>query len=221
MALAAYGKHPAKGDFLAQGVPFSLQAPLEGWLDQVLAEARWELGAAWEGVWRDAPLLRFWVGEGVWGQPVAGVMAASQDRVGRRFPLILFCAGSDAALLPPPTIGGDGGWYDRMAVLMAERLAARDIAGPADLVAGGVVPEVPDNLPEPGPEAFWAVRPGVDVAGLLADVALTDHRRAAAARSYWWVAGGAPVVEDAKPEEIEPVPEAPAEPIEAPPPVEA
>jgi len=192
MGLAAYGKHPAKGDFLAYGVPSALQAPLEGWLDAVLAEARGALGAAWETVWRDAPLLRFWIGEGIWGLPVAGVMAPSEDRVGRRFPLILFCAGDAAARLPAPTVGADRGWYDAMALLLRDRLAQRDLGGPGDLLTGGAEPAGDAALPAPGPDAFWAVRPGPDVAGLLADVALTDHRRAAAGRSYWWVAGEAP-----------------------------
>lgn len=188
MALAVYGKHPAKGDFLEHGLPPALKAPLEGWLDGVLAQARGELGTAWEQVWRDAPMLRFWIGEGVWGQPVVGVMAASQDRVGRRFPLVMVCTGGDAARVPAPTIGDDGGWYDRMAGHLAVRLAQRDLALPSDLIAGAAAPgEL--GTPEPGPDSFWAVRPGSAVAELLADIALTDHRRAAAGRSYWWVAG--------------------------------
>jgi len=188
MVLAVYGKHPAKGDFLEHGIPAPLKPVLEGWLDTVLAQARADLGPAWEQVWHDAPVLRFWVGEAVWGQPVAGVMAASQDRVGRRFPLVVFCTGADAARVPAPTIGDDGGWYDALAAHLAGRLAQRDLAVPADLLTGAVVPG-DLGVPEPGPDAFWAVRPGASVAALLADIALTDHRRAAAGRSYWWVAG--------------------------------
>jgi hypothetical protein len=108
--------------------------------------------------------------------------------VGRRFPLMIFCAGDDAALLPAPTIGEDGGWYDGIAAHLLSRLVLTDLAATADLLAGA---NAPHDLggPEPGPDSFWAVRPGATIAGLLADVALTDHRRSVAGRSYWWVAG--------------------------------
>ncbi len=189
MALSVYGKHPAKGDFLDHGVPAALRGALEGWLDAVLAEAQSGLGADWAQVWRDAPMLRFWIGEAVWGMPLAGVMAASQDRVGRRFPLVIFCTGPEAAMLPAPTIGDDAGWYDAMAAHLAAKLGQSELASPADLLTGALPPAVVDGQPEPGPAAFWAVRPGAALDALFADIALTDHRRAAAGRSYWWVAG--------------------------------
>ncbi|MBL9054989.1 MAG: type VI secretion system-associated protein TagF, partial [Rhodobacteraceae bacterium] len=84
MALGVYGKHPAKGDFIDYGLPPAVLKRLEVWLDAALAEARTALGPAWEAVWPAAPRLHFWLGEGIWGEPVAGVMAASRDRVGRR-----------------------------------------------------------------------------------------------------------------------------------------
>ncbi len=62
-----------------------------------------------------------------------------------------------------------------------------NLTGPAALLAGA--PAVAAVEPAAGPSAFWAVRPGIDVAGLLSDIALTDHRRTSEGRSYWWVAG--------------------------------
>ena len=100
MGLAVYGKHPAKGDFLEYGLPPALKPALEGWLDTVLAEAKASLGADWQTVWPAAPMLRFWLGEGIWGTPLAGVMAAAQDRVGRRFPLVLLALGDAGLGLP-------------------------------------------------------------------------------------------------------------------------
>lgn len=211
MGLAVYGKHPAKGDFLEHGLTGPLRAQLEGWLDAVLAEARTDLGAAWEQVWRSAPVLRFWSGEAIWGMPIAGVMAASQDRVGRRFPLVILCAGPDAARLPPPTVGGDDGWYDRMETHLRDRLAQADLTSPADLVAGATLPLPDAGHPDAGPPDFWAVRPGDGLESLFADIAITDHRRAAAGRSYWWVAGDpingldqgvAPLVADPDPDPV-------------------
>ena len=185
MALAVYGKHPAKGDFLEHGVPGALRPLLEGWLDQVLAQARADLGGDWERVWATAPMLRFWLGEGIWGEQVCGVMVATQDRVGRRFPLVLMALG---AAVPPPVVDADQGWYDGIAAHLARMLRLADIPGPAALLTGAPLPA---PLDQPGPTAFWAMRPGHGVGDLLADIAMTDHRRAAAGRSYWWVAGEA------------------------------
>ena len=159
MALAVYGKHPAKGDFLEYGVPEALKPGLEAWLDAVLAEARAVLAAEWDRVWLNAPMLRFWIGDGIWGAPVAGVMAASQDRVGRRFPLVLLALGG----VPPPVIDPDQGWYDAACLHLAGQLARVDLGVPelgvpdlgvaAALLSGAPVPAGGYGLfqpPEPG-----------------------------------------------------------------------
>ena len=215
MALAVYGKHPAKGDFLEYGVPEALKPGLEAWLDAVLAEARAVLAAEWDRVWLNAPMLRFWIGDGIWGAPVAGVMAASQDRVGRRFPLVLLALGG----VPPPVIDPDQGWYDAACLHLAGQLARVDLGVPelgvpdlgvaAALLSGAPVPAGADAAA--GPRDFWAVTPGPLVAGLLSDITLTDHRRASETRSYWWVAGApdaeAPAVPAVELPSAEPEPE--------------
>ena len=208
MALAVYGKHPAKGDFLEHGIPGALKPVLEGWLDATLAEARETLGSQWQSVWPAAPMLRFWLGEGIWGAPVAGVMAPAQDRVGRRFPLVLLALGDAASALPPPVIDADQTWYDAACAHLATVLGWEALGAPADLLKAA--PVVAQSDPMPGPRDFWAVRPGMDVGNLLADIALTDHRRASEGRSYWWVAGSAPLaVETATPVGLsDPVPDA-------------
>jgi type VI secretion system protein ImpM len=187
MTLAVYGKHPAKGDFLEHGVPAVLKPLLEGWLDATMAQARAALGADWQAVWPTAPMLRFWLGEGIWGTPVAGVMAPAQDRVGRRFPMVLLALGDAGSALPPPVTDADQSWYDAACAHLTAALARQVLCDPSDLLIGA--PEVAQDDPMPGPSAFWAVRPGADVGHLLTDIALTDHRRASEGRSYWWVAG--------------------------------
>lgn len=227
MALSVYGKHPAKGDFVESGLPAGLKPVVEGWLDAVLAETRHALGDAWEQAWPAAPALRFWLGEAIWGEPVCGVLMTSADRVGRRFPLVIFASGAEAAALPAPAIAPDQIWYDRIEAHLRAALQ-RDLALPADLLAGIAPPEANPDTPAAGPVDFWAVRPGSGVAGLLADIALTDHRRAAMGRSYWWVAGQDPAPEpeaDQQPEPViapepEPEPDPMPEPEPAPPPVE-
>lgn len=200
MALAVYGKHPAKGDFLEYGLPAALKPALESWLDTVLAEAKASLGADWQTVWPAAPMLRFWLGEGIWGAPVAGVMAPAQDRVGRRFPLVLLALDDAGLSLPPPVIDTDQTWYDAACAHLTVQLRRADLPGPAALVQDAPVPPLTDATP--GPRDFWAMRPGADVGGLLADIALTDHRRANEGRSYWWVAGSPDAVGDASEPEM-------------------
>lgn len=209
MALSVYGKHPAKGDFVECGIPSGLKPVVEGWLDAVLAETRHALGEAWDRAWPAAPPLRFWLGEAIWGEPVCGVLVTSADRVGRRFPLVIFASGADAAVLPAPAIAPDQGWYDGIEAHL-RAVVQREISAPADLLTGIAPPDANPDTPAAGPADFWAVRPGSGVAGLLADIALTDHRRAAMGRSYWWVAGQEPLP-DAEPVLL-PEPEPPVEP---------
>ena len=186
MGLGLYGKHPGRGDFLDHGLPAPLQRALETWLDGALAEARAELGPAWEGVWAHAPVLRFWLGEAIWGHTVCGVMAPSADRVGRRFPLVfLFVAPDGAGALPPPVTDPDQGWYDQAEAAL--RAALADPApGPGGAMLTGLRPPQGDG--QAGDAGFWARRDEGGPVDLWADVAQTDHRRAAAGRSYWWVA---------------------------------
>lgn len=188
MPVAAYGKHPAKGDFLEVAVPAGIKTLMEQWLDAVLAEARLALGPAWERVWAGAPCLRFWLGEGIWGLPVCGVMAASQDRVGRRFPLVILACGDEAAGIAPPVIDAAQDWHSTVEAHLRAVLARPDLPAPAALVETLRLPPM-GGEGAAQPSDFWAVRPGADVADLWADLALHDHRRAASARSYWWVAG--------------------------------
>lgn len=213
MALSVYGKHPAKGDFVEYGLADGLKPEIEGWLDAVLAETRHALGDAWDRAWPAAPALRFWLGEAIWGVPVCGVLMTSADRVGRRFPLVIFASGAEAAALPAPVIAPDQAWYDGIEAHLRGVLRMADFATPAALVAGVAAPLASADTPAAGPVDFWAVRPGSGVAGLLADIALTDHRRAAMGRSYWWVAGQEPVADEVaaeavpEPVAVEPVPE--------------
>ncbi|MFT4150246.1 MAG: type VI secretion system-associated protein TagF [Paracoccaceae bacterium] len=215
MPPGVYGKHPARGDFLEYGLPAGLRPALEGWLDAALSEARADLGAEWENRWAGAPMLRFWLGEGIWGLPVAGVLAPAQDRVGRRFPLVVLTAGGE---LPPPAVDPAQDWYQAAEAHLAGVLARKDVSGPAALIEGLADPA--QTAVTGGPAEFWAVREGAALDDLWADVALTDHRRAAAGRSYWWVegrdapppAGGPmPVVADAIPAREEAAVPAPVE----------
>lgn len=185
MALGVYGKHPAKGDFLGHGVPAAVQARLEVWLDAALAEARAALGDDWQAVWPAARPVHFWLGEGIWAEAVAGLLAPSQDRVGRRFPLVFLATGPDVP--PPPVMAAGQDWHRALATHAAMVLARADLDQPADLLAGA--PRHGLTLGATGSAVLQATRPGPEVGALWRDLAPADHRSAATARSYWWTEG--------------------------------
>ena len=183
-----FGKHPAFGDFIGAGMSKPMQVALEEWMGAVLPRVRDNLGDVWQPFYDIALPLRFWLGEGVVpaavGGPVAGVMVFSHDKVGRRFPLIALAEGGQ---FPPPTVGPEQRWYDALQTLMLEHDTPETAAELADMLS------MPDGFsPTPfegGDAGFWAVHTAGAVEEMMANVAATDHRRAAARRSYWWSAG--------------------------------
>jgi hypothetical protein len=111
-------------------------------------------------------------------------MIPSQDKVGRRFPLLAGAVGNG---YPPPVL-------DTATTLPAETLAQLQAlkpdvaAGAAGILAALTVPDADDQPTDP---AFWASRADADAAQLWADAVAADHLRAAATRSYWWLGNGA------------------------------
>lgn len=84
-----YGKVPARGDFVSQGLSAGQVRSWDGWLQRGLKRAaqQWAKPEL-DGRLRVFPAWRFlaWA-NGVAGAPWAGVLVASHDRVGRAFPL--------------------------------------------------------------------------------------------------------------------------------------
>lgn len=91
MAGIVFGKLPAHGDFVSRGIAAADRDRLDAWLSASLAEARQALGTAFEARYDQALP---WQGR---GEGVTGAIAASQDAAGRRFPLLVLTAGTDAA----------------------------------------------------------------------------------------------------------------------------
>lgn len=185
MGTFIYGKHPAFGDFIGAGLPLAVQERLEAWLNAMLADLRIGWAAAWETSFDAAPALFFWVGGRVTGDTaLCGVMVASKDKVGRRFPLLAGAVGNGH--LPPVLDAGKTLPADTLAQL--EVLEPDATAGAAGILQTLTIDDVEDQPIEP---AFWASRQDPDATQLWADVATADHLRAAATRSYWWLGNGA------------------------------
>lgn len=89
------GKLPTHGDFVARGVGAAERSAIDDWLAGEVAAARDSFGTAYEGLYDQAPPCRFHIRSA--GEAQAGALIASMDRVGRRFPLMLWTASPDRA----------------------------------------------------------------------------------------------------------------------------
>lgn len=87
--IGAFGKIPSLGDFFRFDLPQRFTAPWDAWLQEVLG-ACMEQVDDWDSLYLSAPIWRFSLSAGLAGEEqVAGIIMASVDRVGRRFPLTL------------------------------------------------------------------------------------------------------------------------------------
>jgi type VI secretion system protein ImpM len=183
MGQFVYGKHPAFGDFLTAGLSGVAQDRIEVWLNASLSTLKAAWGTAWEQGFDASPTIAFWLGARVTGSAaVRGAMIPSQDKVGRRFPLL---AGHEGPGPLPPAVDPTDTWCADLAALLP------DLSPDPTKGAQGIVEMLPVIAGEDvdADPAFWAARDDGDLAQLWADVAFADHLRAAHARSYWWVTG--------------------------------
>ena len=86
MTAWVFGKLPAHGDFVARGMDAATRTTLDDWLAAAMEAARTRYPDFAERFDAAQP----WRAE---GDAVAGAIAASQDAVGRRFPLLLLTDG--------------------------------------------------------------------------------------------------------------------------------
>ncbi len=94
---------------MRRALPQSFVLPWDSWLQTVVGAARDSLGDRFESAWDAAPCWRFCLPPGVCGDDaVAGVLMASEDAVGRRFPLTL------ATLLDPGQAPPQAAWFDAL-----------------------------------------------------------------------------------------------------------
>ncbi len=127
-AIGFCGKLPARGDFVASGLPRSFVEAWHDWMQRVVAASRHRLGEDWVAAWLEAPIWRFALSPGICGpDAVLGLWLPSVDRVGRYFPLTFAAVASDA---DPATLIREGGGF----------LAAAEGAG-LDALAGDLAPD--------------------------------------------------------------------------------
>ncbi|MEH3040484.1 MAG: type VI secretion system-associated protein TagF [Sphingomonas paucimobilis] len=87
MTAWVFGKLPAHGDFVARGMDAAMRTTLDDWLSAAMEAARGRYPVDFAERFDGA---QPWQAD---GDGVAGAVAASQDAVGRRFPLLLLTDG--------------------------------------------------------------------------------------------------------------------------------
>lgn len=118
-----FGKLPTHGDFIARGLAPDLRERIDGWLSDEMARARSDHGEVFEDRYDAAPPWRFVDGaEG-------GVICASIDSAGRRFPILAGLTGTGAEQAAAAAAASEtaifrtfeeGGNADALAALLAE-----------------------------------------------------------------------------------------------------
>lgn len=179
-----FGKLPARGDFLARGLPAEFGEAWHGWLVRGLGAARAVLGARLAEVWRMAPAWRFLLAAGLAGPRVAaGVMVPSIDRVGRAFPLTLVRL-ADGPLEPAALLAGPP-WLDRL------EAAARAALDPAlDLEAWlGELDRIGAQEPAPARPPPLPLRLEGEPAALAPAIAALFAARGGHGLALFWSAG--------------------------------
>jgi len=163
------GKLPARGDFVAAGLPRRFVEPWHDWMQLMLTASRRMLGEDWLAAWLEAPIWRFALAPGLCGPEAAlGLWMPSVDRAGRYFPLTVAAVAATVVSTADLAawLGMAGGFLgaaqsagldalahdlapDELAARLAAAAAAAAAAAPGDCGAG------PRSCP-PGAALWWS-----------------------------------------------------------------
>jgi type VI secretion system protein ImpM len=197
MRCALYGKLPAKRDFVALYATRAFLAAYEPWLQGGISASRLALGDAWQGVFLNAPIWRFWLGADLTGGAVAGAFMPSVDGVGRYFPLTVLAQSQPGGSIPPPELDPQEAWYATIEDFLLATLDP-DMAFEAITQALDALAPASDRLAQPVPEAMTRLSDGTILTPCasatfpqrLAELRQEDHARAYAGSSFFWTVGG-------------------------------
>jgi len=98
LSAGCFGKVPIHGDFIRHNVGPEVDR-FDEWLQAGIVSSRTALGASWDASFDAMPPQRFLYQAGA--RVVAGVIASSIDKPGRRYPFLVF------TILDPKTLNGD------------------------------------------------------------------------------------------------------------------
>jgi type VI secretion system protein ImpM len=121
--LGYYGKTPHRGDFVRFNLPQAFIKVWDDWLQQIMINGESQ-GQTWPAQYAQAPAYRFVLSGGIAGNtPWIGILKASQDKVGRRFP---FCLALSLPVhdLPCVSVTTKAPWFDEAEALLTRVLAS-------------------------------------------------------------------------------------------------
>ena len=172
LGVFAFGKLPSHGDFIARGLSAPERQAWDDWVSAGLVLAREALGDGFEAAHDQAPPWRFAFGDGAFGPGRrAGAFAASVDRAGRRFLIVL---GATA----PTGLDPDGAGAAAAQILEAELYSAFRTGADVDALVQSAAAALAGF--EPGAAAaatgrFWTLDPEEAVAAeIRADAPPSD-----------------------------------------------
>ena len=196
MAAGLFGKLPAKRDFVASNLPRGFLEVWEGWLQAGVATSKHMMGGGWGEAYNRAPIWRFWLGAGFFGEATIGVFMPSVDGVGRAFPLTVVAGEGEQSLAPPELEPNDVWCEAAEAALLGALEATATLESLASAIAALPAPALQSRLATVAgfsalSDGCVAAR-GADRRFALAFLASRRfaHRLAFASQSFWWTVGG-------------------------------
>jgi type VI secretion system protein ImpM len=149
-----HGKLPNVGDFVQRRLPTGFVDRWDAAMQSALAEASVAVGQAWRDVFLTAPPWHFAMTANVCGHlPWVGVVAASRDRVGRVYPLVLAVSPAQAADGWPHIPANE--WFDTLSAAAARTRDGIDVTMFDALVA--MLPD-PTRSPPQGLPTMVGIR---------------------------------------------------------------
>ena len=197
MPCGLFGKLPGKRDFIAVNAPTPFLKVYEAWLQGGLSASRNELAGGWQQVFLNAPIWRFWLGQALCGQAVAGAFMPSVDGVGRYFPLTVFATAAPGGAIPHPELDPQDGWFDEIEDFLLQALDA-DASFEAVSQRLGALAMPHDALLVPPPQDMVRLSDGTIATAMsatgfperLSALRIEDHARAYAHATCFWTVGG-------------------------------
>ena len=157
MALALFGKLPAKRDFVARRTPAAFLSAIEPWLQQSMAQSRQMLGPIWAETYLAAPIWRFWLAPSICGHGAMGALMPSVDAVGRYFPLALAAVAEEGLAYEAPVAADEPYFESLEAALLSALVENGTLEALLSAIASIEEPQTSQRSPQDGakPQSLW------------------------------------------------------------------